>query len=58
MDAMSTWFSRMANRLATLLDPHTGPWNLPSPDWGDVDADVRRLRHELDAIRMRFPDRR
>jgi len=54
---MSTWFDRVGDRLAALLDPHTGPWNPLSSDWAD-DADVRRLRHELDAIRMRFPDRR
>jgi hypothetical protein len=58
MGVMSTWFSRVGSRLAALLDSHTGPWNPPSSDWPDVDADVRRLRHELDAIRMRFPDRR
>ena len=55
---MSTWFSRVGSRLAALLDPHTGPWNPTFSDWADVDADVRRLRHELDAIRMRFPERR
>jgi len=58
MGVMSTWFSRVGGRLAALLDPHTSPWNPQSSDWADVDADVRRLRHELDAIRMRFPDRR
>jgi len=58
MAVMSTWFSRVGDRLAALLDPYTGPWNPQSADWADVDADVRRLRHELDAIRMRFPDRR
>jgi hypothetical protein len=57
MDVMSTWFDRVGDRLAALLDPHTGPWNPLSSDWAD-DADVRRLRHELDAIRIRFPDRR
>jgi hypothetical protein len=55
---MSTWFSRVGDRFAALLDAHTGPWNQPSSDWSDLDADVRRLRQELDAIRMRFPDRR
>ena len=55
---MSTWLSRVGDRLAALLDPHTGPWNPQFSDCADVDADVRRLRHELDAIRMRFPDRR
>jgi len=58
MGVMSTWFSRVGGRFAALLDPRTGPWNPLPSDWGDVDADVRRLRHELDAIQMRFPDRR
>ena len=58
MGVMSTWLSRVGDRWAALIDPRTGPWNPTSSDWGDVDADVRRLRHELDAIRMRFPDRR
>ncbi len=56
MDAMSTWFSRMGRRLSALLDPQLGPWNPPSSDWNDVDADLRRLRTDLDAIRVRFPD--
>jgi hypothetical protein len=58
MAVMSTWFSRVGSRLAALLDPHTGPWNPTFADWADVDADVRRLRHELDAIRIRVPERR
>ena len=58
MGAMNSWLSHVGDRLAALLDPHTSPWNPQSSDWADVDADVRRLRHELDAIRMRFPDRR
>ncbi|HTY27297.1 MAG TPA: hypothetical protein VMD51_03990 [Mycobacterium sp.] len=56
---MSTWFSRVADRLGALLDPHAGPWNPPPPsDWTGVDADLRRLRQELDAMRVRFSDRR
>lgn len=55
---MSTWFSRVAERLAALIDPHAGPWNAPSHDWNDVDADLRRQRADLDAIRVRFADHR
>ncbi|MFN8033237.1 MAG: hypothetical protein U0Q47_08060 [Mycobacterium sp.] len=57
---MNTWFSRVADRLGALLDPHAGPWNPPpsSSDWADIDADLRRLRQDLDAIRVRFSDRR
>ncbi|MGY4710140.1 hypothetical protein ACXDF8_11395 [Mycolicibacterium sp. CBM1] len=55
---MSTWFTRVADRLAALLDPHNGPWNPTSTDWSDADADVRRLRSDLDAIRVRFSDHR
>ncbi len=55
---MSTWFSRVASRLAVLLDPGRGPWNPPATAWPEVDADLRRLRHDLDAIRTRFSDHR
>ena len=58
MVGMSTWFSRVADRLGALLDPYAGPWNPPPSDWADVDADLRRLRQELDAIRVRFSGRR
>ena len=58
MIGMNTWFSRVADRLGALLDPYAGPWNPPSSDWADVDADLRRLRQELDAIRVRFSGRR
>jgi hypothetical protein len=49
---MSTnWISRLGQKLATLFS---------SPDWDgfytDGDADARRMRSELDAIRVRFPD--
>lgn len=55
---MSAWFFRLTDRFGTLLDPLAGPGNRLRSDWADVDADVRRLRQELDAIRVRFPDRR
>ncbi|PND57943.1 hypothetical protein CRM90_10840 [Mycobacterium sp. ENV421] len=55
---MSTWFSRVASRLATLLDPGHGPWNPSSTGWDDVDADARRMRADLDALRVRFSDHR
>ncbi|WP_163802230.1 hypothetical protein [Mycolicibacterium anyangense] len=55
---MSTWFSRVAERLAALLDPSVGPWNPTSREWGDVDADLRRQHADLDAIRVRFSDHR
>ncbi len=58
MVLMSTWFSRVASRLATLLDPGRGPWNPTSTGWDDVDADVRRLRNDLDAVRTRYSDHR
>jgi hypothetical protein len=58
---MSTWFSRVASRLATLLDPGHGPWNPSSSGWSkgdETDADARRLRGDLDALRVRFSDHR
>ena len=58
MAVMSTWFSRVASRLAALVDPGHGPWNPPSAGWDDVDADVRRMRGDLDALRVRFSDHR
>jgi hypothetical protein len=58
MVAMSTWFSRVAHRLSALLDANHGPWNPTSSGWEDVDADVRRLRGDLDALRVRFSDHR
>jgi hypothetical protein len=54
---MSTLFSRVAERLAAMLDPNRGPWN-PTTGWEDVDADARRLRGDLDALRVRFSDHR
>jgi hypothetical protein len=49
---MSTnWISRLAQQLAAVFS---------SPDWDgyytDFDADARRTRSDLDAIRVRFPD--
>ncbi|KMO80976.1 hypothetical protein MCHUDSM44219_02026 [Mycolicibacterium chubuense] len=48
---MNHWISRLAHRLADLYY---------SPSIGsaidDRDADARRMRSELDAIRMHFPD--
>jgi hypothetical protein len=58
MVRMSTWFSRVASRLATLLDSSHGPWTPSSSGWDDVDADVRRMRGDLDALRVRFSDHR
>lgn len=55
---MSTWFSRVAHRLSALLDANHGPWNPTTSGWDDVDADVRRLRGDLDALRVRFSDHR
>ncbi|MCV7369848.1 hypothetical protein CRI77_21690 [Mycolicibacterium duvalii] len=48
---MSNWISRLAHRLADL-------YHLPPVDGGtgDCDPETRRMRSELDAIRMRFPD--
>ncbi len=46
---MTHWISRLANRLADLYSP-------PPPYGGERDADARRMRSELDAIRMHFPD--
>jgi hypothetical protein len=45
---MTHWISRLAHRLADLHHP-------PFPA-DERDADARRLRLELDAIRLHFPD--
>lgn len=47
---MTNWISRLARRLADL-------YCLPVLDSASAerDADVRRVRSELDAIRMHFP---
>jgi hypothetical protein len=57
MAVMSTWFSRLADRLGAQLDPTRGPWH-PPIDWDDVDADVRRLGGDIAAVRARFSDHR
>lgn len=63
---MSTWLSRLASRLAALLDPDNGPWN-PYPRWCSygqgmdsecADADLRRMSRDLDAIRVRSAEPR
>ena len=50
---MSTWYSRVAARLEALLDPRLGPY--PAQRERD-DADLRRIRGDLDAIRVRFAE--
>ncbi|HOB48488.1 MAG TPA: hypothetical protein PKK01_04140 [Mycobacterium sp.] len=60
---MSTWLSRLAGRLAVLWDPDNGPWKpCPpgwfDPEWGDADADLRRMHRDLDAIRVRYAEPR
>ncbi len=48
---MSTnWISRLAQRLARLHSPVLAGY------YGEHDADARRMRAELDAIRVHFPD--
>ena len=44
----SNWISRLAENLRRLHDPGNYA--------GDRDVDARRVRSELDAIRVRFPD--
>jgi hypothetical protein len=53
MGYMSTWLSLLAARLDALLDPWMGPY---PPQRSDADADLRRVRAELNAIRARFAD--
>jgi hypothetical protein len=49
------WISRVAQACAGLLrSPVLGSY---SADLAEHDADGRRVRRELDAIRNRFPDR-
>jgi len=50
---MSTWYSRVAERLEAVLDPRLGPF--PAQREHD-DADLRRIRGDLDAIRVRFAE--
>jgi hypothetical protein len=48
---MSTnWISKLGGRLSRLHSPMRPRFN------GEDDADARRIRAELDAIRVRFPD--
>jgi hypothetical protein len=48
---MSTnWISRLAQSLARLHPPVLDGYD------SEQDADVRRMRTELDAIRVHFPD--
>jgi hypothetical protein len=48
---MSTnWISKLGGRLSRLHSPTRPRFN------GEDDADTRRIRAELDAIRVRFPD--
>lgn len=42
----------MGRRLATLHNPAL----MDMAFGGDLDADARRMRTDLDAIRVRFPD--
>lgn len=42
------WISRLAENLRRVYDSGNFP--------GDRDVDARRVRSELDAIRVRFPD--
>ncbi len=41
------WISRLAENLRRVYDTNS---------YGDHDVDARRVRSELDAIRVRFPD--
>lgn len=47
---MTHWISRLAHRLADLYYLPMDPMSY------ERDADARRMRSELDAIRMHFPD--
>lgn len=63
IDGMSTWFSRANSRIAALLDFSaldfsSGSWRRPEAGWDGMDADIRRLRQDLDAVFTRFPDER
>jgi hypothetical protein len=44
------WIPRLAERLARLHSPVRAGYD------NERDADARRMRAELDAIRVRFPD--
>ena len=48
----TNWISRLAQAPAALFG-----WSAPAyPEDLDRDADARRVRSELDAIRIHFPD--
>jgi hypothetical protein len=47
----SNWISKLGSGLSDLLTYRPG--DVPG---GELDGDVRRVRQELDAIRVRFPD--
>ncbi|WP_197374576.1 hypothetical protein [Mycolicibacterium baixiangningiae] len=47
----TNWISRLGSGLAFLFGFRPGECASP-----ELDADLRRMRSELDAIRMRFPD--
>jgi hypothetical protein len=47
------WISRLGRLLADLYDP-----SLPDRHLADSDADARRIRSEVDAIRVHFVDLR
>ncbi|TDY08910.1 hypothetical protein BCL50_0985 [Mycolicibacterium litorale] len=47
----SNWISRLGSGLSALFAFRPGEFANP-----EVDADLRRMRSELDAIRVRFPD--
>jgi hypothetical protein len=47
----SNWISKLGTGLADLFSFRPG-----LAPGGELDADLRRVRQELDAIRIRFPD--
>jgi hypothetical protein len=50
---MTHWTSRLARAFGTVFrSPGSGRY---PADFSDLDADGRRVRRELDAIRIRFP---
>jgi hypothetical protein len=49
-DMSTNWIPRLARTLARLHSPVLDGY------YGEDDADARRMRTELDAIRIRFPD--
>ncbi|WP_157546560.1 hypothetical protein [Mycobacterium sp. IS-1742] len=47
----SNWIFRLGTGLSSLFTFRPGEFASP-----ELDADLRRMRSELDAIRIRFPD--